>query len=411
MQKQDSKKLGSMRLSEFRNHLLCYEYMEVVVIPAKLTHDDFCKKVYEKYGDKFSIMSEYINSKSLVQIRHNECGAIFSVRAIKLSYKDGNIQCPCEYGKRFDKDINSVYVVDKDFAKLFANPDDTLKHTIHSSSKVDFKCPNCGHIVESKRIRDVYRHGLTCRHCSDNIPFAERIMYSLLDIQRHLLDDNQFVFDKTFDWSHRKEYDFYFCINGVPYIVEMNGEQHYIERKNSKICSNLSYQQENDRLKKNLAIKNGILDINYIQIDCRKSDYMFIKKNIINSKLFEVLKLCDFDWNYCFQQSTTSLLVKLSELWNIGVRDVETLKMKTGLSNTAIYKFLCRGRDIGLCDYTNIVKTKVRCINDDIIFDSITDAGKYYNIKSNNISAVCRKTRNYCGVHPTTKEPLMWKYA
>lgn len=44
MQKQDSKKLGSMRLSEFRNHLLCYEYMEVVVIPAKLTHDDFCKK-------------------------------------------------------------------------------------------------------------------------------------------------------------------------------------------------------------------------------------------------------------------------------------------------------------------------------------------------------------------------------
>lgn len=383
----------------------------MIVIPSKLTHEEFCKKVYEKYGDKFSIVSQYTNSSGLVDVKHNKCGTVFPIQASKLSYKKGNVQCPCEYGKRFDKDVNSIYATDKEFAKLLVNQEDALKYTVHSSEKIDFKCPQCGSIVKNKRISDTYRRGLTCRHCSDNIPFAERLMYSLLEMKTDMLDNNEFVFDKTFDWSQRKEYDFYFCISGISYIVEMNGEQHYIERQNSKICSNLAYQQENDMFKKDLAIANGILDSNYIQIDCRKSDYMFIKDNIIHSKLFEVLELQDFDWNTCFQHSTTSLLVKVADLWNSGIKEPKTLKKLTGLSNTAIYKFLCRGRDIGLCDYKNIAKTKVRCINDDIVFDSITDAGNYYGIKSNNISAVCRKLRKYCGIHPITNEYLMWEYA
>lgn len=383
----------------------------MIVIPSKLTHEEFCKKVYENYGDKFSIVSEYKNANDFVDVKHNECGTVFPIRASKLSYTKGNVQCPCEYGKRFDKDVNSIYATDKEFAKLLANQEDALKYAIHSSAKVDFICPQCGSIVKNKRISDTYKRGITCRHCSDNIPFAERLMYSLLEIKSDILDDNQFIFDKTFDWSQRKEYDFYFRINGITYIVEMNGEQHYIEIQNSKICSDLSYQKENDMFKKNLAISNGILETNYIQIDCRISDYMFIKDNIIHSKLFEILGLHDFDWNACFQQSTTSLLVKVAKLWNSGIKDVKALKEQTGLSDTAIYKFLCRGRDIGLCDYENIVKTKVRCINDNIVFDSITEAVKYYNIKSNNISAVCRKLRKYYGTHPITKEHLLWEYA
>lgn len=52
----------------------------------------------------------------------------------------------------------------------------------------------------------------------------------------------------------------------------------------------------------------------------------------------------------------------------------------------------------------------VRRVNDNIIFESIVEAAKYYNIKSNNISGVCRKIRKYCGIHPITKEPLVWEY-
>lgn len=376
-----------------------------------LTHEEFCNKVYKIYGDKYSVVSQYNGSKKEIKIKHNLCGTIFSVPAYKMTYTKGNIQCPCEYGKRFDENVNSIYATDKEFCKLFYNQDDTHKYTIHSGHKTDFVCPFCKNIVYNKRISDVYRRGLVCNHCSDHIPMGERIIYSLLDMKKDILDDCYFQFDKTFDWSNRKEYDFYFCINGVKYIVETNGEQHYYQRKNSKICSDLKYQQDNDEYKMNLAIKNGISKCNYIIIDCRKSDFNFIKENILNSDLYTILDLKNFDWDKCFKNSSTSLLIKVCDLWNSNVRDIPLLKKYTGLSRSCIHTFLCRGRDIGLCDYYSMAQTKVRCTNDDIVFDSIVQAGKYYNINTpGNISAVCRKKRKYCGIHPITNEPLMWEY-
>ena len=45
----------------------------------------------------------------------------------------------------------------------------------------------------------------------------------------------------------------------------------------------LEEEQENDELKKSLAIKNGIKD--YLVIDCRESEMEFIKSNILKSQL------------------------------------------------------------------------------------------------------------------------------
>lgn len=375
----------------------------------KLSHKEYCELVRQNYGDKFSIISQYQGANKKITVKHNKCGYTFDVLASKLSAKTGNVLCSCEYARRFDPKINSIFAIDKDFAKLFVHKEDTIKYSVHSIESAEFECPKCGKII-SKRIADVYRRGLSCSYCSDNIPFAERIMYSFLNMQKNYLDEKSFDFHKTFDWSKRKEYDFYFEVNSIPYIIEMNGEQHYIERKNSKICVDLKFQQNNDEYKRSLALENCISYLNYIQIDCRKSDYTFIKNNIINSRLNEIFSLDDFDWNSCLQSTCTSLLVKVCTLWNEGVHCASAIKKETRLSDTAVYKFLCRGRDIGLCDYENMVKTKVRCINENLIFDSITEAGKHYNIKSNNISAVCRGLRKYCGIHPTTHEKLQWEY-
>jgi len=50
---------------------------------------------------------------------------------------------------------------------------------------------------------------------------------------------------------------------------------------------------ENDRIKKELDINNGIKEENYIVIDCRCSDVDFINNNKLNS-LFDLSKI---DWN------------------------------------------------------------------------------------------------------------------
>ena len=54
-------------------------------------------------------------------------------------------------------------------------------------------------------------------------------------------------------------------------------------------------------------------------------------------------------------------------------------------------------------------KKKVRCLNTNEVFDSITEAQKHYNT-GHTISDACKGKRGSCGIHPETGEPLRWKY-
>ena len=52
---------------------------------------------------------------------------------------------------------------------------------------------------------------------------------------------------------------------------------------------------------------------------------------------------------------------------------------------------------------------KVYCITTDKVFNSITEAGKFYNINCSNIQRCCSKNRNYCG-KLEDGTPLKWEY-
>ena len=53
---------------------------------------------------------------------------------------------------------------------------------------------------------------------------------------------------------------------------------------------------------------------------------------------------------------------------------------------------------------------KVLCIETNEVFNSATEAGRKYNIDNSSISKVCRKQRQYAGIHPVTFQPLHWEY-
>ena len=82
---------------------------------AVSTTDDFylLYKLAEQQNLGAPVVGEYKGSNKPVTIKHNKCGTRFDVVASKLSTVNGNIQCPCEYGKRFDKNINSDYLLSK----------------------------------------------------------------------------------------------------------------------------------------------------------------------------------------------------------------------------------------------------------------------------------------------------------
>ena len=56
------------------------------------------------------------------------------------------------------------------------------------------------------------------------------------------------------------------------------------------------------------------------------------------------------------------------------------------------------------------VAKKVKCITTGEIFDTLTEAGKKYNIGNGDICKCCKGKIKYRGRHPITNEPLKWEY-
>ena len=60
--------------------------------------------------------------------------------------------------------------------------------------------------------------------------------------------------------------------------------------------------------------------------------------------------------------------------------------------------------------HTGSIKKKVICLNTGDVFDTITEASKYFGVDATGITKACNGKRKTGGKHPTTQEPLRWMY-
>lgn len=211
-----------------------------------------------------------------------------------------------------------------------------------SNEKYHLKCPDCGHISKHKiQICNLVNQGYSCKSCGDGISLPEKFMYNIL-----LNLGLDFYNRKTFEWSNNKEYDFY--IPSLNIIIETHGGQHYYNG-NSFNSTNLKKQQDNDNYKYNLATK-FIPKENYYVIDCRSSDFNFLKDNIVKT-LNNILDFSSVDWNLVWENSQKSFAKISLGLWNDGMKNAMLIADTLKLSRGTVIKYLKNGSKIGLCDY------------------------------------------------------------
>lgn len=70
----------------------------------------------------------------------------------------------------------------------------------------------------------------------------------------------------------------------------------------------------NDKVKREKAIKNGILGNKYIELDCRYSKKEYLKKSLLsNSRFNNIYKLNEkeIDWDKCHEQGMRSMYIKV----------------------------------------------------------------------------------------------------
>lgn len=253
--------------------------------------------------------------------------------------------CSCCNGKTVVPEINSIWAKAPWMIDLGVSEEDALANTCCSHDKITVKCPNCSK-QKNIVINSIYNlRSIGCT-CGDGRSYPEKFMISMLTQL-----DLEFETEHSPKWAGRKRYDFYMSSSNM--IIETHGRQHYEDGgRNSKFNKSLKEEQENDRIKAELAKENGIDD--YVVIDCRKSDMEYIKQNILKSKLNNKFDLSRIDWNKCEEFALSNLVKEICDYWN-NKEEWETTKDLArnvfGLSTNTINKHLKKGAKLGWTNY------------------------------------------------------------
>lgn len=295
--------------------------------------NQYYKHKPKKYNDKI-----YEITFKCYDIECQVChGVIYGYKEDKI---DNLVKCPYCSKQRLLVGFNDMWTTHPEQAKLLKYPEDGYKH-MYSSNKpqLEWLCPYCKEEI-IKTPNDVSTKGLCCPNCKNRTSYPNRFMYHFI---KQLT--NNIVREKIFEWSENRRYDI--CFNNEC-ICEAHGLQHY-EDQQFFTNRTLEEEQENDRLKEKLAKQNGIKE--YIVIDCRYSDFEYIKKNVLHSRFNELYDLSIIDWVKLENDVNNNIFIEAANLWNSGVHDPEVIANKLDIYQNNLHMILGRAKELGLCDY------------------------------------------------------------
>ncbi len=361
--------------------------------------------------------NEIIKSKDKMLLYDGRCGHYWDTTYNRL--KTQGVHCPYCSNKKVWIGFNDIATTDPWLVKLMKNKDDAYRYTSHSNKKIDWICPVCKTEIKNKIINDVWTRGLSCVHCSDGRSYPERLFANLLN-ELNVNFKPQFIID-----GYSYIYDFYLQDHNC--IVETHGKQHYEEcgfgMSHGGITRSLEEEQENDRKKEELAKSLGFT---YIVLNCKYSNYNYIKKSILSTNLCSILNanIQSMDFKKIHIKSVQSSYLKVCELYNNGV-DIKDIEHYIHLSHNTVTKYLRDGAKNGLCDYNEFDKVQklldrrheqqkkpVRCITTGKVFDSIKRGAIFYNTHPNQLSRHLNYPDRHCfaGYDKETGEKLIWEF-
>ena len=252
--------------------------------------------------------------------------------------------CPYCVGKRILKGFNDVNTTHPQISKLLMNYDDGFKYSSGSDKIVKFKCA-CGNVL-TKSINTVVYRGLRCPNCKDGLSFGEKFIYTIL-----FENGIDFEHDVTTSFSGSRRYDF--IIPSKNAIIEVHGEQHSREVGGFTFRT-LEEERENDRYKKEIALKNNF--INYFELHIHNMSFEMAKDEITNTNLLELLDLRDIEWIDIAIKSQKSLLLSVCDFYNNNDVTSGDLARIFKLAPVTVRRYLNEGKKLGICTYDKVSK-------------------------------------------------------
>lgn len=265
------------------------------------------------------------------------CGYEGILSELKMVKKNVRCQACCKNSKILVKGINTLGSLYPEIIKYLYDKNDADLYLPGSSKKIKVQCPTCEHVHEIAVYKLVAR-GFYCPQCYSANSYPNKLMMSIL---KNL--DINFEYEKVFDWSNKKQYDFY--LSDYNCIIEMHGSGHYygIYDTSAEVI------QQNDKYKKELALKNGIKY--YIEIDCKKENLQYIKNSITkHNVLNEVLDISKINFELCDNNINPDITKSILERWE-KYHNAPDIAKDLNLSKYIVVRRLKICTELGLIDY------------------------------------------------------------
>jgi len=250
----------------------------------KLTHEHFIQKVNNSIPD-IEIVGEYVNARTKIacKCKNNSDHPIFYRTPDSLLHKSS--KCPyCNNIKSIGY-VNDYLTRNPQILKYIKDADQLDRDKIKSSSRVICVCPECG-FEKEYTLSNLVGYGFYCDRCSVSNSLPNRILAAIIAAQKDYIEEYKLEFSSP--QTLNKIYDAYIKIQGINYLVEMDGIQHFSDSPESSFFNSYAIQKEVDSLKDQIAKDNRF---ELIRINCRESNFDFIKNNLLLSKLSDLLNL------------------------------------------------------------------------------------------------------------------------
>ena len=360
------------------------------------------KFIHQEYVDKVNVMNKninvvgiYIDSRTSIEHQCLIDGHVWWSKPKDILQGHGCPVCSGHIIGPAPEYKNSIWASRyREYFSGYMSEEQMKRYMPQSNKIIEIICQDCG-AKKEKKISDLLNQGLGCV-CSDTISFANKFVCNVLT----QIGIN-FTMEYSPKWANGKKYDDYLMDYNL--IIENHGRQHYEECGLS--TRTLLEEQKNDSAKKHMALSNNI-DY-YVVLDCKCSTKEYVKQSIMKSILPSLLHFneMNIDWDKASIFAHTNLIREVANLFNQGAHAKEISEILR-VHRSSVCRWLNIATKLNLCNYNpkeehRIANSKmVLCVELNKIFNSLTEAAKYFNTTASNINRCLRgMNKRACGYH------------
>lgn len=244
----------------------------------KVTTEEFKERVYKLVGDEYTVLGEYINNSTPIEIKHNVCNTTFYMAPKAFSRGQ---RCPNErYIKSAKSNSHDIEYIKDKIRELGDGEYEIIGEYKNASSNIEFLHKKCGRKFYTAPKRFINnRVRCSCNYISKGEETIETYLKT-----NNIIYKTQYKIDKC---RNIKPLPFDFAIfddkGSLKCLIEYDGEQHFKPK-----FSQESFERtiRNDKIKNQYCENNNIplIRIKYIKTNVLSTLYNYIEKELSNLK-------------------------------------------------------------------------------------------------------------------------------